>query len=249
MKTLILFFLLILSFYSYGQNTNPDVDIHWEVDVTSIDLFSECRDDVQNNFSSFMKETGFGEVKPGQSLTMYWTKIAGTGALQSASASITGPSAKLAYQIQRKQLNPGKLIQLKNTQLVEFENFAKKNITNTSIIQVLIKDILEGDNSNRCYYIVFSDLVENSNIVNCYKSIPFTRIQIKTVVDKIDPYLKANLKQKLDRGFMPRLILVQKETNGKVDSQKIREFWLNLLHNLGIDNVQIIDNLTNKINR
>lgn len=249
MKTLILLVFLSLTGMCYGQTGSKGVEIHWELDVSDQKLFKECRDDIQGNFAKFMGESGFGDVKPGQTLTMYWTKIAGLGILQSASASITGPSAKLAYQVQRKQLNPGKLLQLKNTQLAEFEKTAQTGIAKSSIIEVLIKDLLQGDATRQCYYFVFSDMVENSGIVNCYKSIPATKVQIKKTIEQIDPYLKSKLDKKIEAGFSPIVVLVQKDSRGKVDSQAIRLFWIDLLDNLSLTNVRLIDNLSNNINR
>jgi hypothetical protein len=249
MRTLILLLFLSLTGIGYSQTGSSGVEIHWELDVSDLKLFEECRDDIQSNFALFMQESGFGDVKPGQTLTMYWSKIAGLGTLQSASASITGPSDKLAYQVQRKQLNPGKLLQLKNTQLTEFQKTAQTGIAKSSIIEVLIKDLLQGDATKQCYFFVFSDMVENSGIVNCYKSIPATKAQIKKTIERIDPYLKTKLDKKIEAGFSPIVVLVQKDSRGKVDSQAIRKFWIDLLSILNITNVKLIDNLSNNINR
>lgn len=240
--------LLFACFQGISQTNYSNIDISFLVDATDRELFAICKEDIKTNFGIFIKQTGFGDVKPGQSLTMRWGMIGGSGTLEIESASIVGPSQKQSLQIQRKLLNPAKLIQLRDSKLNEFEKKASTNLVNTSIIDVLLKTILEANTDGESYIVVFSDLIENNKYLNFYKRIPVEKDILKIIQSSIDPYVKNKLQQKLDEGSEPHIVLVLKDLpNSKVDARKIKIYWQNLLTELGLTNVQFVDNLTNNI--
>lgn len=249
MKNITLF-ILIFSFtilHSFAQTIHSR-DLYFLIDVTDQQLFNIIQEDIQSNFGTFMQNTRFGEIKENDRLSFHVSPIGATENLELKSASISGPSNKLSGQAQRKLVNPKPLLTLLNTELTNYEKLSTSQIKETSITNILLKTLLEANPEGENYILVFSDLIENNKYLNHYKRIPEGKEFSKIIQTSIDPYVMTKLQKKLDEGMEVRIILVHKDLiNAKVDARKIKIYWQKLLSELGITDVQFIDNLSNTI--
>lgn len=245
--------VIFIVFFSFvilhcSAQTIHSRDLNFLIDVTDQQLFKDIQKDIQSNFGTFMQNTRFGEIKENDRLSFHIGPIGATENLELKSASISGPSNKLSGQAKRKLVNPKPLLALLNTELSEYEKLSVSQINETSIANVLLKSLLEANPDGENYILVFSDLVENNKYLNHYKRIPDAKEIHKIIKTTIDPYILTKLQKKLDEGLEVHIILVQKDLpNAKVDARKIKTYWQNLLSELGLTDVQFIDNLTNNI--
>lgn len=219
-------------------------------DISDEVLFSEINDDITSNFSVFMKQTDFANVQECQQVKMSIGTLSGIDELKIQSTSIGVLQKGLSRNEIRKKSNPKNVVQLIKKSLSNYSTMSKdvKYNSSTNILQTVVKSIVGMDDDSENTLLLFSDMIINNKTekVNFYKEIP--KDVGGTIRKLIDPILLNKFKDKIASGMEIKIIVVHKnETENKVNKKEVKAFWVKCFKDLEIEDVQFIDNLTNKI--
>lgn len=220
------------------------------IDISDAELYTEIKNDMVDNFSKFMGESPFGNIKACKSLEVTVGNLSGKDELSIQSATIGIDRKGLSGNDQRMLSNPAPIVNLIKTSLDKYTELSsdEKYNSSTNILQTVIKSIIGmGDDSDNTL-LISSDMVINSKIaeVNFYKTVP--KDAGATIQKLIDPALLQNFKDKIESGIQLKIVVNHKnDPLGKVNKMAVKEFWINCFQALDIENVQFIDNLTNTI--
>lgn len=250
MKTICLFSMMMLGLLNSYAKPIQSREVFLIIDVTDIELYQLIKKDIQINFSVFMQNTRFAEISSNQRFTLHTVSINGTESLEIKSASICIPQDGLSGQAQNQLRNPKPLIALLKAELIEYELISARKLHESSILSVLLKTMLQANTDAESWFFLFSDLIENNNYNDFYKRVPEPKDAKKYIMKSVDPLVLNKLSQRISDGFEPHIVLVQKESStSKVDLRKLRVFWQSIISELGFSDIQIIDNLTNAIDK
>ncbi len=250
--SLIVVFVLIVSgceSLTECENVKPREAILL-IDVTDKALFADIEADLNANLPNFMAKTGLGEISPCESFTLTLVPISAKEGLEAKSQTIAITRKGQSYQAERKQANPAPLVSLLKSQLTAFKALTQdQSITSgSSIANVLIKALTNANTDAETTVIVFSDMIENNQYLNMYKSIP-TNEKLGDVVPKlIDPMVLEEFQTRQRQGLDANIIIVCKDSpygNINKRQREVKSFWAGLLAEMRLSNVQFMDNLTN----
>lgn len=219
------------------------------IDVSDKRLFNDIENDLNKNFPVFMQKTGLGNISPCQSFSLGFAQLSSAEALNIASATISINRKGLSKKREREQASPFTLVQLMREKLNDYKQLSEdpQTTTGSNICNVLLKAMNQSNPDADNYFFVFSDMVENNQQLNLYKSIPDQK-NISTVIEKIiEPSVIQKFRQLQKSGLQAKIIVVMKaEPSGKTNQRNIKIFWISVFKELKLD-VQFIDNLSNHI--
>lgn len=219
------------------------------LDVSDPKLFGVIESDLTQNFPAFMERTGLGIIKKCQSFKMSFAHLSSREDLELSSASIAVVQRNQSIKEERRQSNPAPLVQLMQQKLKEYQTSSEdpEMTKRSNIINVLFKAIVHSNMETETTIMLFSDMVENNDLINLYKKIPVSK-DIPGLTEKlIEPDVLKKFRLLQDAGFAPRIIIVLKpEPSGKTSIRDIKKFWSIFFGQLKLD-VQFIDNLTNSV--
>lgn len=219
-------------------------------DISDEELFAEINEDITTNFSHFMSQTKFANVQECQVAKLSVGNLSAKDELKMKSASVGITEKGLSGHEMRKRGNPTPVVQLVKESLLNYTEMSQDATYNssTNILGTMVKSIVGLDTESENTLVLFTDGVIFNKVedVNFYKSIP-TDVN-STIRKLIDPFLLKNLEDKLTEGLEINIIVVLKdEQGGKVKKRDVKTFWSHAFKALNIDDVQYIDNLSNKI--
>jgi hypothetical protein len=150
----------------------------------------------------------------------------------------------------RKRANPTPVMDLMKKAINEYTELSKNEeyTSSTNILVNLVKSIASFEDDADNTLLIFSDMVINNKAenINFYRAIPGKSNAI--INNLVDKSLLATLQEKIDNGLRLNVIVVLKnEPNNKVKKRNVKEFWIDVFNVLELENVQFIDNLSNKI--
>lgn len=220
------------------------------IDVTDKQLFANIEADLNANLPTFMAKTGLGEISPCESFTLTMVPISAREGLQAASETIAITRKGQSYQAERQQASPVPLVKLLKTQLTEFKTLTDdKGITSgSSIANVIVKALTHANIEAETTLIIFSDMIENNQYLNMYRTIPAGEKMAEVVPKLIDPMVLQEFQVRQREGLDANIIIVCKDSaNASVNARQreVKSFWAGLLAEMRLRNVQFMDNLTN----
>ncbi|MCK9437088.1 MAG: hypothetical protein M0Q12_07780 [Synergistaceae bacterium] len=220
------------------------------IDVSDEQLFTEIFKDFEQNLPYFMKNTPFANLGECEEATLTIGNLSGKDELIKRSKTIRIDQKGLSGAGKRKRGNPSEVIALLKKNLDDFETLSKDPAYNsaTNIIQTLIKAVLEMNVESENTLLVFSDMIINNKTesINFYKKIP--EEPSETMDKLIDNVLWNNLRYKIEEGLDVKIVIVLKsDYRNKVNKKTVKEFWIEALNYIGFTDIQVIDNLSNKI--
>jgi hypothetical protein len=222
------------------------------IDVTDPDLFREIRSDITANLPVFMQQTGLAEISPCEQFTLTLVPITASEGLLARSETIAITRKGQSYRTEQQQANPAPLVNLIRTQLTSFGDMTEDvSVTSGSnIANVILKALTHSTPGNATTLIIFSDMIENNQYLNMYRHVPDSSEMEHVIKTLIDPIVLENFKTRQSEGLETEVLIVFKENQlnkVKTSTRDIRSFWSMLMGELGIQNVQFLDNLS-KVN-
>lgn len=247
--------IISLIFFTSCKNLTTCKEIEYSetmmlFDISDEALFSEINEDITSNFAVLMKQTDFANVEECQQVKMSIGTLSGIDELKIQSTTIGVLQKGLSKNDIRKRSNPKKVVQLIKKSLNDYSIMSKdeKYNSSTNILQTAVKSIIGMDDDSENTLFIFSDMIINNKIekVNFYRKIP--KDLGGTIRKLIDPVLLSKFKDKIASGMELKIIVVLKnEVKNKVHKKDVKAFWVKCFKELEIEDVQFIDNLTNKI--
>lgn len=217
-------------------------------DVSDPKLFQTIRQDLSDNFGTFMQKSRLGVIQPCQRFTLRIAPIGAQESLDMSSQSIEISRKRQSIKQEQRQANPAPLVSMLKTKLEEYEKLSNtKEVTSGStIINTLLKAIIQVDPEAETTLVLLTDGIENNEYCNMYKKIPAEE-DIPNIIDKlIDPSILKKIKSLQQEGSNPKVIMVLKPaTSAKVNFRAIKNYWISLLKQLKLSDVEFIDNIAN----
>ncbi|MEJ2004750.1 MAG: hypothetical protein P8X57_07260 [Cyclobacteriaceae bacterium] len=220
------------------------------IDVTDQQLFNEIKADLSSNLPLFMKRTGLAEISPCEQFTLTLVPITSNEGLMSKSETIAITRKGQSYRTEQQQASPAPLVNLIRTELTSFSAMTEDaDLTSGSnIANVILKALTHSTPGNGTTLIIFSDMIENNQYLNMYRHVPDSSEMVHVIETLIDPIVLKNFKARQAEGLETEVLIVFKENQldkVKTSTRDIRSFWSALMGELGIQNVQFLDNLSN----
>ena len=220
------------------------------IDVTDKQLFANIKDDLNANLPTFMEKSGLGTINVCQSFTLTMAPISAKEGLQASSETISISRKGQSYQAEKSQASPAPLVRLMKNKLSEFDSMTDDAAvtSGSSIANVLVKALSNTTIEAETTVIVFSDMVENNQYLNMYRDVPSTDNSSEATRQLIDPVVLQEFQTLQKQGLDANIIIVFKESpNSNINSKQreVKGFWVALLNELDLHNVEFMDNLTN----
>jgi len=220
------------------------------LDVSDEELYETIETDVASNFSKFMSESPFKEVNECEVFKLSIGSFSAIDELTLAEAQIGITKKGISGKEKRQLSNPKPLISLLKNSLANFKSQSTNEEFNnsTNLTLTIVKAILGMDDDAENTLLISSDLIVNNRLekINFYKKVP-TDVS-ETIRTLIDADMKQKLTEKLASMYQLKVIVVQKsEPQNRVDKKEVKAFWLKTFEEFGIEDVQFVDNLTNKV--
>ena len=219
-------------------------------DISDPDLYEDIVEDLNGNLPHFMQLTKFASINECEQATLSIGNLSAKDELVTRTNSILIDQKGLSGAEIRKRANPTPVMELMKTAIKEYTELSndEEYTSSTNILVSLVKSITSFDEEADNTLLIFSDMVINntSENINFYRKIP--EKSNTTITNLVDKNLLATLQEKLDNGLRVNIIVVLKnEPNNKVKKREVKEFWVDAFSVLELENVQFIDNLSNKI--
>lgn len=240
---------LILTITSCKESTinESTTAVTFLVDVTEQSVFDEIDNDFHQNLNAFFTNTGICKIDLGQRITIRMGAIDECDqlTLQSRSIALTNPNAS---QREREMMrNPRPLVEMISTELARYKQLSEKQ-KNSPIIDVTLKTFREMDSGTREILVICTDGLEfNTKYANFYKDIPTTEQTVEKLISKIDPILLAEAKEKI-AATNPEVVIVLKPNDKMKKTTELKQFYSEFMHQIGVNTVRFIDNLSNNPN-
>ena len=219
-------------------------------DISDPDLYKDIVEDLNSNLSHFMKQTKFANIEECEQATLTIGNLSAKDEFVTRTRAIVIDQKGLSGAEIRKRANPTPVMELMKSTIKEYTEFSKNKeyTSSTTILVNLLKCLTSFDEEADNSLLIFSDMVINNKAenINFYREIPEkSNTTIITLADKV---LLDELHEKMNNGLRVNVIVVLKsEPHHKVKKRDIKEFWIDAFKVLGLENVQFIDNLSNKI--
>lgn len=240
---------LILAITSCKESTinESTTAVTFLVDVTEQSVFDEIDNDFHQNLNAFFTNTGICKIDLGQRITIRMGVIDECDqlTLQSRSIALTNPNAS---QREREMMrNPRPLVKMISSELARYKQLSEKQ-KNSPIIDVTLKTFREMDSETREILVICTDGLEfNTKYANFYKDIPTTEQTVEKLISKIDPILLAEAKEKI-AATNPEVVIVLKPNDKMKKTTELKQFYSEFMHQIGVNTVRFIDNLSNNPN-
>lgn len=143
--------------------------------------------------------------------------------------------------------NPRPLVEMISSELSRYKQLSEKQ-KNSPIIDVTLKTFREMDSETREILVICTDGLEfNTKYANFYKDIPTTEQTVEKLISKIDPILLAEAKEKV-AATNPEVVIVLKPNDKMKKTTELKQFYSEFMHQIGVNTVRFIDNLSNNPN-
>ncbi|MBS1776148.1 MAG: hypothetical protein JSS64_07690 [Bacteroidetes bacterium] len=221
------------------------------IDISDKKLFQSIRQDITDNVGNFMQKTGLGTIQECQSFKLSVAPVGSREQLDITSESIAISQKNQSIRDQEQQADPSPLVNMLKNRLNEYEKLTNdKEVTSAStIVNTMLKAILQTDVDAESDVLLFTDGVEFNNYINMYRHIPSVD-EIPDVINKlIDQEVLNRFKTFQQEGVNPKVIIILKPCTSpvKVNIRDVKAYWMELLKQLKLTNIQFADNL-NTIN-
>ncbi len=231
-------------------NEIDKTDMTMLFDISDSDLYQDIVDDLNSNLPHFMKQTKFANIGECEQASLSIGNLSAKDELVTRTSSIVVDQKGLSGTEIRKRANPIPLMDLMKKAINEYTELSKDEeyTSSTNILVNLVKSIASFEDDADNTLLIFSDMVINNKAenINFYRAIP--EKSNATINNLVDKSLLATLQEKIDNGLRLNVIVVLKnEPNNKVKKRNVKEFWIDVFNVLELENVQFIDNLSNKI--
>ena len=122
-------------------------------------------------------------------------------------------------------------------------------MSSSPIIDVTLKAFREMNTKAREIFVICTDGVEYSNYGNFYRNIPNTEQTVEKFIEKLDPLLLAESKEKVASADHEVAVVIVLKPNERANSiTQLKQFYNLFFHYLGVNTVRFIDNLSNNPN-
>ncbi len=217
------------------------------IDVSDKKLFQNIRQDISDNLGNFMQKAGMGTIQECQSFKLSVAPVGSKEQLEITSETIAISQKNQSIRDQEQQADPSPLVAMLKNRLDQYEKLTDdKDVTAAStIVNTMLKAILQTDVDAESSVLLFTDGVEFNNYINMYRHIP-SADEIPEVISKlIDKEVLNRFKTLQVEGVNPKVILILKPcpSPAKVNTRDVKAYWLELLKQLKLTNIQIADNL------
>lgn len=249
-KTIILCFVALILATTSCQDSKYDetaVSVTFLVDVTEQPLFDAIESDFNQNLNAFFANTGIGIINFGQRLTIRMGPIDESDQLTLHSRSIAIPNNKVSRKEAQRQRNPRPILEMISSELVRYKQLSERQM-NSPIIDVTLKTFREMNSEDREILVICTDGLEyNTRYANFYKNIPNTEEAVMNLISKIDPILLAEAKEQIE-STDPEVLFILKPNEKVNNNAMLKQFYNQFMHQLGVNTVRFIDNLSNNPN-
>lgn len=221
------------------------------IDVSDKKLFQNIRQDITDNLGNFMQKTGMGTIQECETFKLSVAPVGSREQLDIASESIGITQKNEGIRDQEQQADPSPLVAMLKNRLDQYDKLTEdKEVTAAStIVNTMLKAILQTDVDAESTVLLFTDGVEFNIYINMYRHIP-SADEIPEVIKKlIDKEVLNRFKTLQQEGVNPKVILILKPcpSPAKINTRDVKAYWMELLKQLKLTNVQFADNL-NTIN-
>lgn len=248
-KLIIIVCLTALSFItlnSQAQKIN-ETAVTFLVDATDQPIFNAIESDFNQNLNVFFTNTGIGKIDFGQRLTIRMGAIDESDQLTLQCKSIALLDKKVSRKEAERLRNPKPLLQMIAIELARCKQLSEKKMTSSPIIDVTLKAFREMNTEAREILVICTDGVEYSHYANFYKNNPTTEQSVEKLISMIDPILLAEAKEQI-ASANPEVIIVLKMNDKVKNTAELKKFYNEFLHQIGVNTVRFIDNLSNNPN-
>jgi hypothetical protein len=217
------------------------------IDVSDKKLFENIRQDITDNLGNFMQKTGMGTIQECETFRLSVAPVGSREQLEIASESIGITQRNESIRDQEQQADPSPLVAMLKNHLDAYEKLANdKEVTSAStIVNTLLKAILQTDIDAESTVMLFTDGVEYNDYINMYRHIP-SADEIPEVMSRvIDQEVLNKFKALQEQGLNPRVIVILKpsQSQGKMNIRSVKSYWMGLFKNLKLTNTVFADNL------
>lgn len=229
------------------ETYSSDTGLTILVDATDTTVYNSIYQDFNTNLDAFFKQTGLADLEKGALLTVKIAPIDASGELTLNQVSLGVPkNSDLSGRERELACDPQVILKMLVDEFDHYKTIAQNQEQLYSpIIDVLLKACREMD-CDRELLLIFTDGLENSAYLNMYKNkIPTGEDQVANVVDRVDQVLWKEAKQKVAE-CCPQIVFVLKSMSLDKKAQT-KLFYGELCRQLGVNDVQFIDNMSNTI--
>ena len=248
-NNMILLCLVALNLVTLGCHAQKieETAVTFLCDATDQPVFNAIESDFNQNLNAFFTNTDIGTIDFGQRLTIRMGAIDESDELSLRSKSIALTNKKVSRKEAARLRDPKPLVQLIATELANYKQLSEKKMTSSPIIDVSLKVFREMNTEAEEILVICTDGVEYSSYANFYKNIPTTEQTVEKLMAKIDPILLAEAKEQI-ASANPKVVVVLKSNDKVKKPAELKKFYNEFFHQLGVDTVRFIDNLSNNPN-
>lgn len=218
-----------------------------EIDVSDKKLFQSIRQDITDNLGNFMQKTGMGTIQECETFKLSVAPVGSREQLDITSESIDITQKNQSIRDQEQQADPSPLVTMLQNRLDQYEKLTDdKEVTSAStIVNTLLKAILQTDVDAESTIMLFTDGVEYNDYINMYRHIPSADEIPEMITKLIDQEVFNKFKALQEQGLNPRVIVILKPSTSatKVNIRSVKTYWIALFKNLKLTNTTFADNL------
>lgn len=240
--------LMAIALFGQAQQIS-ETAVTFLCDVTDQAVFTAIENDFNQNLNFFFSNTGTGAIDYGQSLTIRMGVIDASDQLTMQSRSIALTDRRVSRKEAERQRNPRPLLEMISSELVRYKQLSEATMSSSPIIDVTLKAFREMNTKAREIFVICTDGVEYSNYGNFYRNIPNTEQTVEKFIEKLDPLLLAESKEKVASADHEVAVVIVLKPNERANSiTQLKQFYNLFFHYLGVNTVRFIDNLSNNPN-
>lgn len=220
------------------------------VDVSDPKLYQVIRQDITDNFGSFMQRSKLGLIEPCQRFTLRVAPLGAQESLEMSEQSIQVTSKRQSIKDQQSQASPAPILNMLKTKLTEYEKLSqdKETTSGSTLANTLLKAMLQANPASDLTVVMMTDGIENNGYLNLYKKVPSDEEVPKLLNSLIDAKILEKWDHFLEEGAAPKVIMVLKpatSASAKVNIRAVKNYWAALFKALKLSNVEFADNLNN----
>lgn len=238
--------LNLIMLVGQAQQIN-ETAVTFVVDATDQSVFNAIENDFNKNLNVFFTNNGIGTIEFGQRLTIRMGAIDESNQLNLQSRSIALTDRRVSRKEAERQRNPRPLLEMISSELARYKQLSETTMSSSPIINITLKAFREMDTESRELFVICTDGIEYSNYGNFYRNIPTTEQTVEKLIVKIDPILLAEAKEQI-ASTDPEVVIVLKPNEKVNNIAHLKLFYNEFMHQLGVNTVRFIDNLSNNPN-
>ena len=132
------------------------------VDVSDPKLYQVIRQDLADNFGSFMQRSKLGVIEPCQRFTLRVAPLGAQESLEMSEQSIQVTSKRQSIKDQQSQASPAPILDMLKTKLAEYERLSqdKETTSGSTLANTLLKAILQTNPASELTVVAMTDGIE-----------------------------------------------------------------------------------------